>query len=80
MSVAAANSPDTGRPCSRMSACWRSNIARSAPLRRWVGSTPAHVSPRMGTARPPGTVIWNGWSTLTPIISPPSKAATQFTR
>ena len=80
MVVAAANSPDTARPCSRMSACWRSNIPRSAPLRRWVGSTPAHVSPRMGTARPPGTVIWNGWSTLTPIISPPSKAATQFTR
>jgi hypothetical protein len=44
-----------------------------------VGSTPTQVTPRIGDMRPPGSVISNGWSRLTPIILPASKAATGCT-
>ncbi len=44
------------------------------PWRRWVTATDTHVTPPVGSARPPGIVICSSYEPATPTTSPASTA------
>src|SRR5262249_9361103 len=48
---------------------------RRMPLRRWVGSTPTHVTPATGIVVPPGSVRSNAYAPAAPTKRPASTAA-----
>ena len=64
----------SGSPRSARSSNWRTMSRRMMPWRRWVGMTPTHVTPAVGTAAPPGTVMANEKALVDPTTSAPSTA------
>ena len=70
----AGRSAASGSPRSSMSR-WTASISRrNSPWRRWVTATDTHVTPPVGTAAPPGSVICSANEPATPTTSPRSTA------